>query len=653
MLNLKEACQTLSISPATGRNWLRSGRLVPDSSADGTCLFSETTIQNLKEQLLSPNSTRLKKRRNKQYTSGFQLYHSYLDSASPNSKAIEHLFLSLPEEPLSDQDIRTILAECALQLYAQAYAPLEIPKPPLLPRFLSGRLPSSAYDCLITDCLQDADAAARLVQLHPEYFQTTYRYLEREDLLGCLYISLQKLGRRKTSGTYYTPIHLAQKAAGLLSAPGASHRLLDPSCGTGMFLLQLPSGFLPEHIFGNDTDALSVQLARINLSLAHKNTDCSLLYRHITCSDTLSPAMSGTFDTIIGNPPWGSHFTPEEKAQLKQLYPHCGNSPEASDLFLEKCLSLLKDNGTLTFLLPEALLNVRSHLSVRRFFLEKCRITYAAYLGNAFDGVQCPAVLLQLKKTHTPVDIFVQHYDRSFTIDAERPLSPGYLQLDVTNYEYSILQKMERLSNVTTLASQADFALGIVTGDNDLLLSEQPREGWEPILTGRDIQKYRITPPSHYVDFQPQRLQQTAPLQLYHASPKLLYRFICRQLVFALDEGGRLSLNSCNVLIPRIDGLDIYYILAMLNSRPVQFYAQKKWNSIKVLRSHLEEIPIPLPPAKEQKACIQLSSELMFCLDNAYKKHLYDHLDTIAAALYQLSDTEYSYMIKHTPPPLL
>ena len=35
------------------------------------------------------------------------------------------------------------------------------------------------------------------------------------------------------------------------------------------------------------------------------------------------------------------------------------------------------------------------------------------------------------------------------------------------------------------------------------------------------------------------------------------------------------------------------YIMAILNSRVAQFYFKKRFNSVKVLRSHIEQIPIP------------------------------------------------------------
>ena len=48
------------------------------------------------------------------------------------------------------------------------------------------------------------------------------------------------------------------------------------------------------------------------------------------------------------------------------------------------------------------------------------------------------------------------------------------------------------------------------------------------------------------------------------------------------------------------------YVSAILNSRMAQFYFKKQFGSIKVLRSHLEKIPIPFPEegVQEKIVCI-------------------------------------------------
>jgi hypothetical protein len=52
-------------------------------------------------------------------------------------------------------------------------------------------------------------------------------------------------------------------------------------------------------------------------------------------------------------------------------------------------------------------------------------------------------------------------------------------------------------------------------------------------------------------------------------------------------------LNSANILIPKID-YSIKVILALFNSELYKQIFQKKFNSIKVLKSHIQELPLPI-----------------------------------------------------------
>lgn len=90
-----------------------------------------------------------------------------------------------------------------------------------------------------------------------------------------------------------------------------------------------------------------------------------------------------------------------------------------------------------------------------------------------------------------------------------------------------------------------------------------------------------------------------------------MYRFISNQLVVAYDDRQMLSLNSCNIVIPKIEGMQIKYILAILNSSVSQFVYQKEFHSIKVLRAHMEHIPIPRVGKAIQNEIIAMTEPLI------------------------------------------
>ena len=131
-------------------------------------------------------------------------------------------------------------------------------------------------------------------------------------------------------------------------------------------------------------------------------------------------------------------------------------------------------------------------------------------------------------------------------------------------------------------------------------MSDTPLDGYEPVITGKDIEKYSIAPIKRYVRFTPEKFQQCAPERLYRAKNKLFYRFIADEPIVAMDDNGRISLNSANIILPKIEGYSSKYIMAVLNSDIMSFYYKNRFRNFKVLRSCLEQLPIPICSEKDR-----------------------------------------------------
>lgn len=551
---------------------------------------------------------------------------------------------------MSHVELQALLAECALQLIVQREQYTVSARTNLLVQYLHKEISINGYGFLIDDLITDKRKALAYAVRSPELFSKEYSYVESKDTLGALYLSCRKMSSRKATGSYYTPTAIAEKMIGNLLEGHSTDNgtVFDPCCGTGTFLLLLPKEIAMERIYGNDIDPIGVCITRINLALKFGMTDRNILYSHITQKDYLSFEKKESYDYIIGNPPWGYRFSEEEKQRLREKY-QCaaGKYIESYDVFTEQAVSNLKCGGVLSFLLPEAVLNVKTHMLIRELLMRDTSFQYLEFLGDVFEKVQCPCVILQALHNHKPMDtlgMVVNDGKRVYTIQTKREIQKEYFCFTTTDEEYNILQKIEHVPQKTTLSGRARFALGIVTGDNKKFLTKTKTKENEMILKGVDLHKFRFAESGNYIVYQPEEFQQTAPTEYYRAPQKLLYRFICKQLVFAYDDRQTLSLNSCNVLIPEINGLDIKYILAILNSRTVQFYFQKKFHSVKVLRSHIEQIPIPVVEKEIQEELIPIVDKLISPAADWDTVSDYEILDEKIAEIYGLSGKEYEVL---------
>ena len=82
--------------------------------------------------------------------------------------------------------------------------------------------------------------------------------------------------------------------------------------------------------------------------------------------------------------------------------------------------------------------------------------------------------------------------------------------------------------------------------------------------------------------------------------------------------------------------------MAVLNSKCARFYFKKVFNSVKVLRSHIERIPIPMIKKAAQDEIIAIVDTILQADDESVIKKHYEKLDCIIADLYGLSADDYS-----------
>ncbi|MCC8190082.1 MAG: N-6 DNA methylase, partial [Planctomycetes bacterium] len=366
---------------------------------------------------------------------------------------------------------------------------------------------------------------------------------------------------------------------------------------------------------------------------------------NIRCLDSLSALANGlpscdtnhllnSIDAIATNPPWGSC---KNEARNKNLVANI-RSGESFSLFLEKSLRLLRDGGFLSFVLPESILKIKAHADIRQVLLEKTRIRKISLLGRVFSGVFTPIMRLDLQKIPAPPDwnVIVHRNGGSHACPQSRFAANAGQTFDVavSPQDEDLLDKIYGVEHCI-LKHNAEWALGIVTGDNSRYVLDKPTESSEPVLRGRDVFKFAPRPPRCHIHFLPARFQQVAPERFFRAPEKLVYRFVSNHLVFAYDNHGLLTLNSANILIPRLPGISIKSTLAFLNSRVLQFVFTKRFRTRKILRGDLETLPFPVLSTATAAA---IDSQVDRCMSGEYQPA--DELDAMIFKVFGFTDRE-------------
>ncbi len=225
------------------------------------------------------------------------------------------------------------------------------------------------------------------------------------------------------------------------------------------------------------------------------------------------------------------------------------------------------------------------------------------------------------------------HDNQNYVVRRNR--KPLDFNFKITDQEALVIEKMDDLEHCVKLRGHAKFALGIVTGSNQGAIYNTKVEGSEPVLRGIDVEPFKIKEAKSYLIFDESKFQQVAPLEYYRSPEKIVYRFIARYPIAAVDTKGLLTLNSCNFIVPTFKNISATYLAAVLNSSAVRFYFEKKFHTIKVLRSLLEEVPIPIASEDSQREVEFLVEQLTDASEQEYQATL-KKIDKKVAEIYGL-----------------
>lgn len=641
-LTISQVCELFSVSKATVKNWIKLGKLKSNLNGD---MFDKKYVEELLNEIKDSDDSRLKSRRNKKTIQGKMLYKDYINDES-NCKIIENILNSC--EQITEDELRIMIANFAIQLYKQSGG-IVVSENALF----EGKTKitnNHVFNVLIKDLLGNVKMSKitlRNIQLALNY---KVKLVPMEDTLGFAYISLRDLGIRKKTGIYYTPQHIVSSLINNLEKTvDINNKLIcDPCCGTGNFLIGLVNkGVKVSNIYGQDVDEISIAIARINMFLLDNSLTLKQIYSQFVCGNTLLNTFPNKFSVVLGNPPWGYDFKKEEIDKLITKYVTAKISgAESYDLFIEKGLEMLDNDGYLAYILPEALLSVNSHKQAREIIVKNSSFKFVNFLGNAFPGVQCPSIILGLQKDYRGQikQCRLRYSNEEFVVTKERKIDTSIFSFNMNDEEYDCLHAISSVRNARYLANNAKFALGIVTGDNRKYIKDKKSNGVEILLKGSNIYRYAVGDVTNYIKYVPEAFQQVAPTEIYRAKEKLLYRFISEVPVFTYDNEQKLSLNSCNILIPQIEGMNIKYVLAVLNSSVAAYFITKKYNSVKLLRGHIEALPIPMISSEEQNKIIEKVDCLINSCNNA--KEVYKELDEKIMDIYSLSKKQRKIIYK-------
>ena len=234
-------------------------------------------------------------------------------------------------------------------------------------------------------------------------------------------------------GQYFTPRNVVEFTVKMLQVQ-QSEKVLDPACGSGGFLLHAMEeirkdaeanydgheqytywhDFASRQLFGIEINEQIARVCKMNM-IIHDDG-----HTNVITGDSLSNMDNfkedfrpNNFDVVLTNPPFGAKILKSEKDYLKTFDLGMNANKErlaqsTEVLFIERCLTFLKEKGRMGIVLPDGILTNSTLQYVRDYLMDKARIDAVVSIPQtAFShygaGVKC-SILCVTKMAKTPKD---------------------------------------------------------------------------------------------------------------------------------------------------------------------------------------------------------------------------------------------------------
>ncbi len=449
--------------------------------------------------------------------------------------------------------------------------------------------------------------------------------------------------------------------------------ICDPACGSGAFLNQaldflieehrkidelraqlfgegavfsdITSDILEKNLYGVDLNEESVEIAKLSLWLrtAKKGRKLNTLSNNIKCGNSLidDPGVAGDkafkweeefpevfvkggFDIMIGNPPYVS--IKEINDKLKKHFKNSFNTAlgqfDLYGLFIEKSYSLLKEKGLFSFITSNTFINNKDFVKLRKLLLTKCEIINIVNLGETvFKDANLDVAILTYKKVIPEASHEIQIIKNRTAFDKNNFsfIKQNRFNIEINNFEFKInatsndFKLLDKIyENSILLEDFLDLPRGIEIGGNSELIDNTRKF---PLLVGKDISRYCISFSERFIDFNFEDKSTFKDIKIYQ-QPKILIQRIRnltlkRRIVATFDNDNYFCTNTLRIGLLKNEEFSIKYILAILNSKLINYLFLKFFLNKDIYAYQLSKIPIRNTSHEKQNPLIEKANKIL------------------------------------------
>jgi hypothetical protein len=365
------------------------------------------------------------------------------------------------------------------------------------------------------------------------------------------------------------------------------------------------------------------------------------------------------FDVIIGNPPYipGKDISLEMKGYIKEVYFILKGKFDLYISFIERGLSILKNEKNLCFIIPNAFLANENALPLREYLIKNNLLNIVTVLDrNVFDQAFVESIVLELDNLSykKSFNVFDEKFSLIRKIFYSDILSSNSIVIQVEHFDQNSTIEKKIFAKSIKLKSVVDFCIGIQVGGegsskdfkNQYISNVPYDESYKKVIDGKDFDIYYVNWPNKYIKYGDWLHRKRN--NKYFTNSKIMIRQIGDVPFATLDESGLYTLNTVYNGIILDQNYDIKYIFGLINSKLIKYIWRKNFSDGKSLfpkikKTQLNEIPIAKADHSEQAKIVVLVDQI-FLIKKLDKKssvfNLESQINQLVYQLYNLTEDE-------------
>lgn len=314
------------------------------------------------------------------------------------------------------------------------------------------------------------------------------------------------------------------------------------------------------------------------------------------------------FDVVIGNPPYGADIPDDQleilKAQLKDT-----NNSNSAALFIDYAKNkIIKSAGVVAFIVPKSLLFSEKWFSLAQALAP--RTVALVDVEQAFENVLLEQVVFvydgaRTHNTYTAQKFIGVQFSRKICLPLALLQRFKTWLCDVAEAEIAIARKMTEGAVLFSDISKTTRGLPFQ--------SALKNKGAVAVIGGKNVQPYAINGAKGYLNkgdledvkrkvsvlLQPKIVSQNIVAHIANPTPHL-------QITSALDLDGTLvSLDTVNNTRVTNDKFDLRFLVALLNSRLMSWYAYRFVYASAIRTMHFDEYYVGKLPVSNVSGATQ------------------------------------------------